>query len=268
MNGITVWRKRNSLYCEQMYTMTKPIQIFFAGVLLLAGAQLATAEETRYYDIEVIIFESRDAYDRQAEEWKTDIQRETPQPYVELGQPYPGPIPAGFDPKLSFKPLAKSALRLQQEVKLLEASDRYRILYHNAWRQPGMDAATALPVHIRQSFVQEVSPAARPSATDTDRPPSSLPVPTSAQQTRAELDGYIRLILSRYLHAEVDLMYTTGLAVSSANPGYAGTVLQEEIVPPVVYRLQESRRMRSTEVHYLDHPVLGMIVLVTPYEGK
>lgn len=251
-----------------MYTMTKTIPTFLTALLFLAGAQLAWAEETRYYDIEVIIFESKDAYDRQAEDWKTDIQRETPQTYVELGQPYPGPIPAGFDPKLTFKPLTKGALRLQQEVKLLEASDRYRILYHNAWRQPGMDAATALPVHIRQAFVQEVPPAARLPATDPDRPPSSLPVPTYAQQTRAELDGYIRLILSRYLHAEVDLTYTTGLPVRSTNPVYASTELQEDIVPPVVYRLQESRRMRSTEVHYLDHPVLGMIVLVTPYEGK
>jgi hypothetical protein len=40
----------------------------------------------------------------------------------------------------------------------------------------------------------------------------------------------------------------------------------EPIVPePMVFRLNQSRKMRSTEVHYLDHPVLGVIVLVTPY---
>jgi hypothetical protein len=32
-----------------------------------------------------------------------------------------------------------------------------------------------------------------------------------------------------------------------------------------VYRLQQSRRMRSNEVHYLDHPLFGIIVQVTPY---
>jgi len=237
-----------------MYNLMKTIPVFLASLLILLAVQAARADETRYYDIEVIIFESKDASSRQSELWKTDIQRAAPPIAVELGQPYPGPLPAGFNSKLTFKPLSKSNFRLAQENKLLQASDRYRILYHNAWRQPGMDAKTALPVHIKQSFVQDMVPATT--------------VPAYAQQTRAELDGYIRIILSRYLHAEVDLMYTTGLPASSAYTAYPGTAPQQDIVPPVVYRLQESRRMRSTEVHYLDHPVLGVIVLVTPYENK
>jgi hypothetical protein len=28
------------------------------------------------------------------------------------------------------------------------------------------------------------------------------------------------------------------------------------------YRLDQKRRMRSTETHYLDHPLLGMIIQV------
>ena len=228
-------------------------------------AQSVSSEEIRYYDVEIIIFESKESYDRQSEEWPSDIQREMPPTQIELGQPYPGPLPAGFDPKLTFKLLPRNAYRLQQEVKLLEASDRYTLLYHTAWRQPGMDATTALPVHIKQTYVQQMS---QPMFNDPDRPPSGLPTPAHVQQTRNELNGYIRLILSRYLHAEVDLIYTTGLqdgnvAIDTANPEAA-----VQAIPPVMYRLQESRRMRSTEVHYLDHPVIGMIILVTPYEGK
>jgi len=30
--------------------------------------------------------------------------------------------------------------------------------------------------------------------------------------------------------------------------------------------LQEHRRMRSRELHYLDHPLFGVLVLITPYE--
>ena len=30
--------------------------------------------------------------------------------------------------------------------------------------------------------------------------------------------------------------------------------------------MRESRRMRSNELHYLDHPYLGLLILVTPLE--
>jgi hypothetical protein len=29
---------------------------------------------------------------------------------------------------------------------------------------------------------------------------------------------------------------------------------------------QLRRRIRSKELHYLDHPVMGMLLLITPYE--
>ena len=32
------------------------------------------------------------------------------------------------------------------------------------------------------------------------------------------------------------------------------------------YRLHETRRMRSKEIHFFDHPMFGIIVKVTPYE--
>ena len=35
--------------------------------------------------------------------------------------------------------------------------------------------------------------------------------------------------------------------------------------PPVAYRMSASRRMRPGELHYLDHPLFGLLVLVTRY---
>ena len=59
------------------------------------------------------------------------------------------------------------------------------------------------------------------------------------------IDGTLRVYLSRYLHVEVDLLH---------QPGGLDT--------PV--RLKTSRRMRSGELHYLDHPLFGLLVLVSP----
>jgi len=42
---------------------------------------------------------------------------------------------------------------------------------------------------------------------------------------------------------------------------------EPEWVPLRAAQVDRSRRMRSDEVHYLDHPLLGMVVKVTPYEA-
>jgi hypothetical protein len=61
-----------------------------------------------------------------------------------------------------------------------------------------------------------------------------------------EVDGSITLIRERYLHLAVDLTLTS---------------------PEVLYRLDETRRMRSGELHYFDNPRIGVIARVTPYES-
>ena len=61
-----------------------------------------------------------------------------------------------------------------------------------------------------------------------------------------ELDGSITLIRERYLHLAVDLTLTSR---------------------DVLYQLDETRRMRSGELHYFDNPRFGVIARVTPYES-
>ena len=60
-----------------------------------------------------------------------------------------------------------------------------------------------------------------------------------------QLTGTIKVSLAHYLHLDADLLYTAGAE------------------GPTV-RMKQSRRMRSKEIHYLDGPVLGIIVLMTP----
>jgi len=266
------------------------MQRFFLSLLFvfIALDNIAqAADEVRYYDVETIIFESLDPAARQSENWKSDIDRKIPPVVAELDQPYPGPIPPQYDPALTFKTLPGSAYQLQNEEKLLTDSRQYRILLHTAWVQPGMPPEAALPVHIVRNFLTETPVSRSLIPASPDMPPSNLTTPDTPTQTRAVLDGYIKIILTRYLHADVDLVYSTGLPLSApANPttsttsvmGAAATTtmaatpsgdaaaLPQQQTPPVIYRLTESRRMRSTELHYLDHPVLGMLLLITQHE--
>jgi hypothetical protein len=61
------------------------------------------------------------------------------------------------------------------------------------------------------------------------------------------LDGILRVYRLRYLHVDVDLVYH-----------------RSGVDTP--FRFQTSRRMRSGELHYLDHPLFGLLILVTPLE--
>lgn len=63
------------------------------------------------------------------------------------------------------------------------------------------------------------------------------------------LSGRIALTRGRYLHLMLDLALET-----ATSPGH----------PAVRYVLHQSRRMRSNERHYIDHPNFGVIALITP----
>lgn len=67
------------------------------------------------------------------------------------------------------------------------------------------------------------------------------------------IEGRLRPYRGRFLHFEVDLRLATAVALEGQ--------------PPSVWRLAESRRMRSGEIHYLDHPRLGIIVRIDPLPG-
>lgn len=114
------------------------------------------------------------------------------------------------------------------------------------------------------------------------------------------LEGTIKVVLSRYLHLHVDLGYNylvkgecEVLLPMDEEPSRSGLLQQENeyiengsadnggvFISPFeapetddnysaecyqTVHLKESRRMRSKQLHFLDHPLFGMLVLITPY---
>lgn len=73
---------------------------------------------------------------------------------------------------------------------------------------------------------------------------------TASSGLGGAVNGTLRLYRSRYLHIEADLVYS--------RPGSGQTEY---------FALRESRRMRSGELHYLDHPLFGVLLRATPYQA-
>lgn len=67
---------------------------------------------------------------------------------------------------------------------------------------------------------------------------------SDAVQIQADdLNGFVRIERGNYLYLWVDLEYKPG---------------------QIIYRLNEKRRIKLNETHYLDHPKLGVIARVAP----
>ena len=231
-------------------------------LLFSFSLSVSAEEEVRYYDVEVILFENLDNVARQSENWPSSVELVLPETLVEIGQPYPGPIPKEYQPRLTFKPLAKKELQLQKQADTIDKSVSRRLLLHTGWRQPGMPRDKALSVYIKRS-ISDKSPLGVDSKAADD--PASMNRFAPAQA--GELEGIIKVILSRYLHVETDIVLRPQRG--ELQEDIFSLELLDKVDQPVVYRLKQTRRrMRSRELHYLDNPVIGMLVLITPYELK
>jgi hypothetical protein len=128
--------------------------------------------------------------------------------------------------------LVNSGRRLTAVADALQRSNHYRPLVHLHWRQ-----AVQAPAAAQAIDLEELLGAA-------------------SRQTTPRVEGSLRLSVARYLHLETDLRLITG------ERSYL------EDTPTTAYRLQQSRRMRSGELHYIDHPRFGVLALITPYAGE
>lgn len=200
------------------------------------------------------------------------------------------------DPMLKLPPAER---QLNGHARAMERRNGYQVLFHEAWRQPMVEdqELPALIITGGEKFGDHF-----------------------------ELEGSIRLSLSRYLHLNTDLWLTRfepnygqtlgtwpqlperpslsdlktqvqaenintdlpplgdGQTLSAANAwkrALAGdqnspgdleqteelpSFLLEPYLPNRIVTLKQSRRMRSTELHYLDHPLMGLLIIITPYQ--
>lgn len=275
------------------------LSICIAATSFFATAQ---ADDDSRYEIEVIVFERLDTVssevwpgklslqyppqvmrliDPNAEQAVTDETAVTDSEFestpaaddstVEATEPQSDTETAAEEPAL-FTQMPEQSRQLNAIATAISRQNNQRLLFHQRWLQPLQDRqqATALLMRAGESF---------------DR--------------HYELEGTIKLAVERYLHISTDLwlsrfaprdnndlspwpllpeapkainnvdepMTSTAAAQSFwlfDNPLQAWVNNQYQVERTVVMR--QSRRMRSGELHYLDHPWLGVIVRVDPYQ--
>lgn len=128
----------------------------------------------------------------------------------------------------------------------LTRSDGFRVLLHGRWLQNVPAREAPLNLRVRGGPTLDGRPA---------------------------LEGTVAVTLGRYLHFRADLYYHAPLLGQppvdrAAAPDPAGTgagSLDPAMLRPAGYvQMHQSRRLRSEELHYLDHPKLGVLVRIDP----
>ncbi len=219
----------------------------------------------RYYDVEIVIIENMSEEQKNSENWPLQVNLTKDEKTVELGQPVLSEwLPEGVDLKESYKLLDSSHFQLTSEVEKISESKTQRVIFHTAWRQPGLDKKLALPVY----FKREVAP---PPEIEEDDLEKNAEPPTNVKIMPTNLEGILRVTLARYLHLEAELTLQEKLpeVIATDNPfSVLDSESEREKIKKqgVIHLKQKRRRIRSKELHYIDHPVLGILIHITPYE--
>jgi len=132
-----------------------------------------------------------------------------------------------------FEPANRSLLA--QEAARLQRSNVYRVAFHRAWIQPVPDRDQLRPMLIQ---IGE-QPDGRP-----------------------RIEGILGITRGRFLHLDARLWYATNS--NQAAPAVADSAIAAD--EPGYMELHEQRRMRSGELHYLDHPKFGILARVDPIQ--
>ncbi|MFO1387779.1 CsiV family protein [Cellvibrio sp.] len=226
--------------------LQKYVRFIVLQLVLLAFATCSHAQtdtdtpqnHERVYQVELIVFSRPEINPQEA--WPTDVKLSYPDNLVSLKTD---------NSSEGFSLLPASERTLNAQAATLARSGTYSVLYHQAWRQ----TIYARKTHIFISGGKNVG-------------------------GHQELEGSIALSVGQYLKIQ------TNLWLSQFAP--AGTNLTESwpSLPPLpfaeattsdksqdylikrIVKVSQERSMRSNEVHYIDHPLLGIVVKIIPYD--
>ncbi len=211
-------------------TLRQTFRLLILGSLLLGGSAQA-----RDYQVEVVLFETVAGRDLTAGGLY----------YPKIGSS----IRLGTEEAVAagFRPLEQN-LSLSDNAAAIAASRRYRLIRHLAWRQPGLDRKDAVALRISLGSTSAVYLPDDISQFENFIPASANATPERQRKINTStVNGSILVHLGRFLHMETQLVFTDEQSGQS-------------------FRLSQSRKMRSRELHYIDNPRFGILTRILPIE--
>ena len=254
-----------------------PLLLFF--VALPSWAQ-------RQFDIEVVVFKRAVNPEQTAESWPNN------QPAIDLSAT--GTFAdSSFRARKGVQILPYSSYKLNSEVSKLKRHAGFEVLLHTAWRQGDKGRLSAPIFHIQagQDYSRRFNVDGSKKEQNLSTEVIEGVTETSIPKALYELDGKLQIYVEHYLYADVEMdlkspslrkiVLQDPIAIESPNQeenkgnsivdsqGVVEAGLMEKVTPTVErqeflknYRIDQKRRMRSSETHFLDHPLMGVLIQV------
>jgi len=206
------------------------------------------------YEVEIVVFaynafdpEEEDLGHRRANQTSTEahnsanrVEEEAKKPRASAAAvPQPSQLRAlGSDreqiPRESFQfeLLSSADFELTAEAQKLQSLGAYTVLLHGGWVQEGLPEEAAHDFDISIFGVPRIS-------------------------------GTVTLYISRFAHVSAAVDYSAPVEMGSASQAeVTDSRLGITAQPLPRLQLRQTRRMRSGELHYLDHPAFGLLIMV------
>ncbi len=232
-------------------------------VLPSSAVAQADAESAPLYRIELIIFANRD-FDRSEELFEQPRVESAARPSPTLPQMRERLFgdQSELDALLDIAPLephGTPSAEAESEA-VLEAEDAESLLLRRfGFRLLHQDDLELRSVWNSLQRLQAYTPILHGGWIQEARPERQATPFDIAYLGRFNPRGTVTLHLSRFPHVNVDLSYLPGVGANDAGGGLG------EIETGPRFRLNEERRIpRNGELHYLDHPAFGVIIMIRP----
>jgi hypothetical protein len=221
--------------------MRRILIIIFSPLLLLINS-LAGAAEPKSYQVELIVFSTLTSDALNSEQWPRLAPNNNSDKYANL------------DAQASnYTPSPDDKLIMRKVLSTIKTHSQYTILLHQAWIIPRQTLLSGMALHLYGGHAYDDS--GNLIATVTDE---SNPYP-SAQQW--ELNGTLNINIKRYFN----LLFNLSLAEPNNIIEQLSSSMTDNTAPYLYFKLNQSRRMRSKELNYIGHPLLGILVKIMPH---
>jgi hypothetical protein len=252
--------------------------------LLLSLISMSAFAADREFDVEVIIFKRAVAPENVNESWPDTLPEKDLSRVGYLNN-------SAYLESKGVTLLPPGALELNEQADALKRHAGFEVLMHTAWRQGDQPKSGAPAFHLRAG--RDYSQRFNPDGSQKGAEPvvSALEQEVTIDKPIFELDGKFQVYVQHYLFLETTLDLkapaTREVVMKPAQPEM--TLDQSAVDTPALvqdestvqfgnlesisptfeveeflksYRMSQKRRMRSGEVHYLDHPLMGIVIQV------
>jgi hypothetical protein len=211
----------------------KLFSILVMGLILPVSPAQAETGNVNWYTVEVVSF-TRAKTAQVQERWPVSAVVENPGISPEF-IPLPNPDAATAEepaslPMLEIVPVQAAEKQLGRHAYAINRAPGMSVTSHQIWRQKGLPRDLAPWINL-----------------ETETP---------------ALSGKVRISLSRYLHADVDIQ----LLNPDWSPSYSNEPVMDDAIVARGIEFNVSRKLKRDKLHYIDHPLAGVLLRIERFE--